>query len=102
MGLGSGTFVRPPPGTELDRNLGTEENRSQRVGDRMVEKTGLNDDKVREVLEQFSRIITEDAKTCMHWTHSQENQGPWLKKTMVSLWLISGTIKGRMIDVLML
>ena len=64
--------------------------------------TGLDDDKVREVLEQFSRIMTVDAKTSIHWTHSKENQGPWLKKTMVCLWLISGTIKGRMIDVLKL
>ena len=32
--------------------------------------------------------------------HSKDNQGPWLKKTMVSLWVITGTSKGRMIDVL--
>ena len=37
--------------------------------------------------------MIEDANACIDWTHSKENQGPWLKKTTVSLWSIPGTRK---------
>ena len=57
--------------------------------------TGLNDDKVKELLGQHADFMIEDANACIDWTHSKENQGPWLKKTMVSLWSIPGTTSKR-------
>ena len=41
--------------------------------------------------------MIEDANASIDGTHSKENQGPWLKKTMVSLWSIPGTSKRRKI-----
>ena len=43
--------------------------------------------------------MTEEAKDCVDWAHSDGNQGSRLRKTMVNLWFITGTSKGRMIDV---
>ena len=48
--------------------------------------TGLNDDKVKEVLKQLGDFITEDAKTCMDLAHSvcgpgivaEENNGQFV------------------------
>ena len=37
-------------------------------------------------MEQLEDFTTEDAKTCVDWAHSQDNQGLWMKKTMVGLW----------------
>ena len=44
--------------------------------------------------------MTEEATTYIDWTHSEENQGHWLRKTMVSLWFMTDMSKGQMVDVL--
>ena len=89
-------------GTAWEGNLGTEGNRSQRVGDRMIERqiTGLDDGRVKEVLDQLEALVTEYAKTCIEWTHAKRKPRPLAAaKTMTSLQFVIGTSKGTWSDV---
>ena len=47
---------------------------------------------------QLEGIMTKEVKGCLDWVHSKDNQGTWLKKTMVSLWFKMGTRNGRIIE----
>ena len=64
--------------TAWEGNLGPEGNRSQRDGDRMMKRqiTGLDDGRVKEVLDQLEAQMTEDAKTCIEWTHAKRKPRP--------------------------
>ena len=59
--------------------------------------TCLNDHIVKEALEQFEGLVTEDASTCVDWAHLKGNQVRWLKKTMAIRTSTSGC---RMVQVL--
>ena len=56
----------------------------------MVEITDLNDDQAKEVLEQLGALVTADAENCIGWA-TQNKQGSLSRKTLVSLWFITGT-----------
>ena len=52
------------------------------------------------MLDQLAEFMTKEEKDCVDGTHSKENPGPWLKKTVVDLWFMTDTSKMMMIEVL--
>ena len=43
--------------------------------------------------DQLTEFMTKEAKDCINWAHSKENQGQWLRKTIVSLRFRTDTSK---------
>ena len=76
------------PWDRIGNKLGNRGKSRSKGGDRMVEKTDhrFDDGRGNAVSYQHEGLMSEDAKTCIDWIHSRDNQGPWLKKTWVSLW----------------
>ena len=61
---------------------------------------GIQHDQVRAVLEEIEKMMLKEATEWIDWALTEESQGPWPRKTMVSLLFVHGTGKLMMVEIL--
>ena len=88
-GLGTGTFTRPPPLGQNWKEIWVPRKLEVKGWVTLWSKRqiiGPDDDQIKGVLDQLAELMTKEAKDCIDWTQSKENQGLRLKNTQVGLW----------------
>ena len=58
----------------------------------MTHIQGIQDNQVKVVLKELEEMMPTESKW-IAWAQTKNYQGPWPKKTMVSLWCMHGTGK---------
>ena len=89
MGLGSGTFARPPPlsprwnDTFIPRKM---EFKGWVTDHSESSLQGITDDEVTKLLIDLERMVPQQAKKWTNWDQTKKEQGTWPRKIMVSMW----------------
>ena len=89
MGLGSGTFARPPPLT-CRRNK-TFVPRKMEFKGWVTDYSngsiqGITDDGGPKLLSDLERMVPQQAQKWIDWDQTRKEQGTWPTKSMVSMW----------------
>ena len=99
IGLGAGTHARPPPsrwaGSWVPRKL---EFKGWNPDWSMKHIQGIQDDQVKVVLREIEEMMPSKVKHWTDWAQTNDNQAPWSRKTMVSLWFVRSIGKIMMIE----